>query len=103
GIFHLPGVTEQIIIDFLHRAEDEQTVTIPGWWERSSQVYDDEHPCWRFCGGVMIVPRKYLDLFNTAMQQEYIRLLELTGNISWEVNTLARVEEQHPDLIWWYK
>jgi len=103
GIFHLSGVTEQIIIDFLHRAEDERTVTIPGCWERGALVYDDEQPCWRFCGGVMIVPRKYLDRFNTVMQQEYVRWLELTGNISWEVNTLARVEVQHPDLIWWYK
>lgn len=102
GIFHVPGVTEQIIIDFLHRAENEKTITIPGCWDRD-YVYDDAHPCWRFAGGVMIVPRYFLNTFDNEMQYEYRTWLDKTGNISWEVNTLARVEKRHPNLIWHYK
>src|SRR5204863_8511042 len=76
---------------------------IPGCWERGTFKYDDNWPCWRFCGGVMVVPRKYVDRLNTAMKHEYVRWLEETGNISWEVNTLARVEHLEPDLpFWWY-
>jgi hypothetical protein len=103
GIFHVPGVTSHIIREFLKRANDEQTITIPGCWNED-YTYDDEHPCWRFCGGVMIVPRNYLDRLDQAMKREYIRWLELRHNISWEVNTLARVEKLNPNLpIWWYK
>jgi hypothetical protein len=103
GIFHVPGVTDKIISEFLKRADRERVITIPGCWD-SDYVYDDEHPCWRFCGGVMLVPRVYLDRLDTAMKREYIRWLELTRNISWEVNTLARVEKLNPTLpIWWYR
>jgi hypothetical protein len=103
GIFHVPGVTSRIIREFLKRANDEQTITIPGCWGPDYD-YNDAHPCWRFCGGVMIVPRNYIDRLNHTMQQEYIRWLELTGNVSWEVNTLARVEKLNPQLpIWWYE
>jgi hypothetical protein len=101
GIFHVPGITERIIIDFLQRAENERTVTIPGCWDRN-YTYDDANPCWRFCGGVMLVPREYVIAFDEAMQAEYRHWLWKTGNVSWEVNTLARVEKRHPDLIWWY-
>lgn len=101
GIFHIPGITTQIVSDFLHRAENEQIITIPGCWD--NYIYDDAHPCWRFCGGVMIVPRAYLARFDAAMKREYVRWIELTNNVSWEVNTLARVEQLEPDVpIWWY-
>ena len=103
GIFHIPGVTMRIIEEFLDRAENEQAIAIPGCWDKPYD-YNDEWPCWRFCGGVMIVPRHYVDVFNMAVQQEYIRWLKQTGNISWEVNVLARLEEEAPDIpIWWYK
>jgi hypothetical protein len=104
GIFHVPGVTAAIVEDFLERVDSERAIAIPGCWERGTFKYDDNWPCWRFCGGVMVVPRKYVDRLNTAMKHEYVRWLEQTGNISWEVNTLARVEHLEPDLpFWWYK
>lgn len=102
GIFHVPGVTEKVIVDFLERAENERLVTIPGCWDKD-YIYDDTHPCWRFCGGVMLVPREHIQAFDEEMQTEYRRWLYQTGNLSWEVNTLARVEKRHPDWIWWYK
>lgn len=74
GIFHVPGVTPQVIKEFLARADGEQTIAIPGCWGED-YTYDDRHPCWRFCGGVMVVPRKYVVAFDTAMKQEYVRWL----------------------------
>jgi hypothetical protein len=101
GIYHLRGLTDQIITDFLERAQYEQSVTIPGCWDRN-YTYNDQHPCWRFCGGVMIVPRKHIIEFDTMWKAEYIGWLKKTGNLSWEVNTLARMEA-HGFPIWHYK
>jgi len=103
GIFHVPGVTAKIIKEFLARADGERTITIPGCWG-PDYVYDDEHPCWRFCGGVMVVPREHLIAFDEAMKKAYARQLYHHDHVSWEVNALARVERNEPDLpIWWYQ
>jgi hypothetical protein len=101
GIYHLRGLTDQIIADFLDRAQYEQSVTIPGCWDKNYN-YNDEHPCWRFCGGVMIVPRKHIIEFDTAWKAEYIRWIKKTNKLSWEVNTLARMEA-NGFPIWHYK
>jgi hypothetical protein len=104
GIFHVPGVTVRVLEEFFKRVEGEKAIAIPGCWEHGEFSYDDNHPCWRFCGGVMVVPRKYVRPLNLAMKREYVRWLEENHNISWEVNTLARVEWLEPDLpFWWYK
>jgi hypothetical protein len=106
GICHVPGVTPQIIDDFLDRAEGEQAIAIPGCWNKDdvNHQYDDRWPCWRFCGGVMVVPRQFVRKFNIAMKLEYTRWLKETGNISWEVNTLARLEQRDEHFpVWWYE
>jgi hypothetical protein len=104
GIFHVPGVTAEIIDAFLERADSEQAIAIPGCWGKDEYEYRDDWPCWRFCGGVMVVPRKFIWSFNQAMKQEYMRWLKETGNVSWEVNTLARLEQQDPSFpVWWFK
>ena len=103
GIFSIPGVTGQIIKDFLERAVDEQVIAIPGCWDQDYH-YDDANPCWRFCGGVMVVPQRYVIPFDLAMKRECIRWLNATNNLSWEVNTIARVERRMSELpIWHYK
>ena len=103
GIFHVPGVTPQIIKEFLFRARDEQTIAIPGCWGEN-YIYDDLQPCWRFCGGVMVVPRDYVVALDNAMKQEYADWMRRRHNVSWEVNMLAQVERKHPELpIWWYQ
>jgi hypothetical protein len=95
-------VTAKIIQDFMLRAADEQAIAIPGCWKRSYE-YNDQHPCWRFCGGVVVMPRKYAGVFDAAVKGEYKRHIRETGNVSWEVNCWARVEERYPELpIWQY-
>ena len=104
GIFHVPGVTVEIIDAFLDRADGERSITIPGCWEKDQFEYNDSWPYWRFCGGVWIVPRQYVAPLNRAMKREYVRWLEQTNNVSWEVNTLARLEKNDKDFpVWWYK
>ena len=103
GIFHLPGVTGTVIKEFLQRAESEQAIAIPGCWDPDFK-YEDSHPCWRFCGGLMVVPRKFVMALDIAMKYEYMRWLAHTNNLSWEVNTLARLERLEKHLpLWWYK
>jgi len=103
GIFHLPGVTGDIIVDFLHRAAFEKAIAIPGCWD-PDYTYDDSQPCWRFCGGVIVVPRPLVMPFDFAMKSEYMRWITLHNHISWEVNTLSRLERSEPRLpIWHYK
>ena len=98
GIFHLPGMTEEIIVDFMRRAKHETMITIPGCWDRSYE-YNDDHPCWRFCGGVMIVPRQFIFEFETAWKMEYMRWINETDRLSWEVNCLARMEMRGACLL----
>jgi hypothetical protein len=103
AIFHIPGVTMEIIDRFLDQVENEPAIAIPGCWG-SDYKYDDDWPCWRFCGGVMVVPRDYVDVFDAHMKTEYIAWIRKTGNVSWEVNTLARLERSDPTFpVWWYK
>ena len=103
GILHVPGVTMDVINKFLKRVDNERAIAIPGCWDKGLVAFDDEHPCWRFCGGLMVVPRKYLHPLSVAMKREYLTGLEQTGNISWEVNVLARVELTTNLPIWWYQ
>ena len=50
----------------------------------------------------MVVPRKFVGPLNVAMKAEYIEWLQKTNNISWEVNTLARLEKNDPDFPVWH-
>jgi hypothetical protein len=103
GIFHIPGVTEQIVRDFLRRAENERAIAIPGCWDKQRN-HDDRQPNWRFCGGVVVVPCRYVRKLDSAVKTEYMRCLKEDKLLTWEVNILARVEQRCPDLpIWWFR
>ena len=101
GIFSVPGVTLQVIREFLVRAQDEQAIAIPGCWS-DDYVYDDNNPCWRWCGGVLVVPKRYVSDLDAAMKREYVNWLHRTNNISWEINVLSRIERQGTDLPLWH-
>jgi hypothetical protein len=99
GVFHLPGVTKDVIEDFISRlAKDD--LAIPGCWER--RKVSDDSPCWRFCGSVLVCPRPLTQSLDWFVKKEAKRRLLLTKNISWEVNTWARVEKFSPLPIRWY-
>lgn len=100
GIYHIPSITPKVIADFLAKVK-KNDLAIPGCWP-AKPVRDDQ-PCWRFCGGVMVVPRNEVSPLFTEVQANVARHLKRTHNVSWEVNTLARVELDHRVPIRWYK
>jgi hypothetical protein len=101
GFMRLKGVTAAVIEDFMRRL-DAKTIAIPGCWDQYP-VVTDEYPCWRFCGGVLVVPREFLMAFVGCFKAEAMRHTAETRNLSWEVNTLARLEQKTRLPIRWYK
>jgi hypothetical protein len=91
-------------VDFLNLVR-ENDFAIPGCWkiEGKGQPWPDEHPCWRFAGGLMVVPKQVaLPLF-AAVRDNVKGTLTLTKRLSWEVNTLARMERARTIKPRWYQ
>lgn len=101
GIFRLPGVTNQIIYEFMEKLDDK-VIYVPGCWPKPS-VVESAYPCWRFCGSVVAVPRKMVDQFDFACRVAARQHISATKNVEWEVNTWARVEAKAKLPIHWYK
>jgi hypothetical protein len=101
GILHVSGVTPEIIKDYLVKAQDFARITIPGCWRKPFAI-SPQTPCWRFCGGLLAVPRVLVTPFARMAMAVAMRTMEATSNIDWEVNTLARVEEHNVLPIVWY-
>jgi hypothetical protein len=102
GILHVPGVTAAVITDFLKRVVDYGVVTLPGCWPKRQEVPTD-HPCWRFCGGLMVVPCSMVKPFCTMAFSTVFDRLAKTRHLDWEVNTLARLELLDQVPIIWYQ
>lgn len=94
GILSVPGVAIEDIAYAVNAAKNEKTIVIPGCWGRpEAKLSPDSQVNWRFCGGFFVCPRTYLADFETAFRAETMRHLRETGNLSWEVNTLQRLEQ----------
>lgn len=99
GIGHVPGVTWRVVNDFMDNVRPDD-FAVPGCWPQESAMVHDLFPCWRFCGGLMVVPKKHVATLYMAVKKMVAQRLEMTNNIAWEVNTLARIEPLLP--IRWY-
>jgi hypothetical protein len=120
GICHQPGVTADVINEFLG-AVAKDDLAIPGCWDgpqildyrdsdpipdisRATDFIDDNNPCWRFCGSLMIVPKQFVLPLAIATMKQASETIKRTHRVPWEVNTLARVERRYRVLpIRWYK
>lgn len=100
GIGHVPGVTVDVVNDFMASVRDDD-LAIPGCWD-IPYMTNDYFPCWRFCGGLMIVPRQKIHKLYKAVKAEVTRHIKKTGNVTWEVNSLAATELQGPPIRWYY-
>lgn len=100
GIAHVPGVTPEVVLAFLDQVRDND-LAIPGCWPRDGLMISDLWPCWRFCGGLLVVPRKWTHMLFKTVKRSVLAHMHETHNISWEVNTLARIERELP--IRWYE
>ena len=90
GIFHVPGITERVIADFVGRLRDD-FVAIPGCWPRSDRVMLDQ-PNWRFCGGVVVCPGLLAPWLHRVCVDTFRGIVALHRKVSWEVNTWAIAE-----------
>lgn len=100
GIGHVPGVTPEVVSDFLADVKKDD-FAIPGCWSAENAILNDAFPCWRFCGGVMVVPRQYVFKFYRAIKDHVMQRLKQTKNVSWEVNSITAVEPSLP-IRWYY-
>lgn len=101
GIFRLPGVNNQSIYEFIEKLDD-RAIYAPGCMSRPD-VIESVHPCWRFCGSVLAVPRTMVDQFDYECRVAARQHITNTRNVEWEVNTWARVEAKTKLPIHWYK
>jgi hypothetical protein len=72
-------------------------IVIPGCWSLPCPGIHDR-VCWRFCGGLFVVPDELVDSFVDATLLECARLDDLA---IWEVNVWASVEHSLP-ILWTY-
>lgn len=100
GIGHVPGVTWRVVNDFIDSVRQDD-FAIPGCWPADGTMVNDLWPCWRFCGGLMVVPKKHVATLYMAVKRAVQLHLEQTNNITWEVNTLARIEPFLPPIRWY--
>lgn len=101
GIFHQPGVTVEIVEDFLRRVSTREEISIPGCAAAASSSID--WPDWRFCGSTLVVPRDLAIGFHEAVRDVTLERLTKTGRVTWEVNDWAEVERRNMVPIRWYK
>jgi hypothetical protein len=102
GIFNLPGVNNKAIFEFMSSLDD-RAIYAPGCWDPAP--VEASYPCWRFCGSVLAVPRRFITELDHAVREEARRHISATKNVEWEVNTWARVEARRKwKMPWcWYK
>lgn len=100
GIGHVPGVDVSVVNAFMATVKPND-FAIPGCWERKGLLINDYFPCWRFCGGLMVVPRNKLHKFYKIMKNEVTRHIAKSGNVTWEVNSLAHAEPNLPPIRWY--
>ena len=102
GILHQPGVTIQIIDDFLRRVRAQPQLAIPGAWKRSDEGVDDS-PDWRFLGSSLVVPRDYALPLHASVRDVTLERLEASHYVTWEVNDWAEVDRRGMLPIRWYQ
>jgi hypothetical protein len=105
GIYSVPGMEREPIVDFLRRIK-KNDLAIPGCWTRFDprcESVGDFFPNWRFCGGVMVVPRRDIPMLHNAIKLMAAKRITQTQIITWEVNTLYRVEKENVLPIRWYQ
>lgn len=105
GIFHVAGITPDLINGYLAIAAGERGLAIPGCWDEklaTSLSPDENYPFWRFCGGAFACHRDHIAAFDSAVKDAAAERLTRTGLVTWEVNDWRKVEEKKILPIRWY-
>jgi hypothetical protein len=105
GVLKQTDMTEQVVRNFCDRLLNRHSVSLieaPGISER--RPVDADEKSWdRFCGSVVIEPRKHLFELSRQMKAWTIRKMHEDKMISIESNTLAHMEYDNRWPIRWYQ
>lgn len=96
------GVTPEVLAGFADALERYpcDAVTLPGCWQKSP--INDSQAHWRFVGSCWVCPaRLAVDVFRAVQTVASLRA-ELTGRLSWDMNTFAYVELLDCLPLHWY-
>ena len=100
GIMHLPGMNGDYLTAFLDKIV-KNDFAIPGCWPIGEVPTDN--PCWRFCGSLLIVPRKDIDPLTKTFKAVTRTFIRSMKKVSFEVNMLALVEQTNIPNLRWYE
>ena len=101
GIMHLPGMNGDYLTTFLDKIV-KNDFAIPGCWPQC-EMDESRIPCWRFCGSMLIVPRKDIDNLAKAFKAVTRMFIRSMKKVSFEVNMLALVEQTNIPNLRWYE
>lgn len=105
GIGHVPGVTDRVIWEFLDKVREfPDDLAFPGCWpDGGNTLANDLWPCWRFCGGVLVVPKNRVHKLYKAIKGTALDHVNRTRNVTWETNTMAEAEKNGrlPEFRWY--
>ena len=98
-----PGVTAAVIQQFMRDVarSAHPYISIAGCWDKAP--VDDGAICWRFCGSSWTCPWTLVDPLMKAVSAVVQLRTQMTGTISWDVNTWAFLELLNVVPIRWYK
>lgn len=96
------NVTEEVISNFMETIENNyhDAISLPGMWDK--KPIDDRFAHWRFAGSCWVCPSKHIDDVAKAVKTVATLRTQLTGRLSWDMNTMAFVELLDILPIRWY-
>jgi hypothetical protein len=96
------NVTEEIIKNFISSLESKwyDEISLPGCWDK--RPINDDHAHWRFVGSCWVCPSIHVENVAKAVKTVATLRTQLTGKISWDMNTMAFVELLNVLPIRWY-
>ena len=96
------GVTPEVLAGFADALERTpcDAVTLPGCWPKG--VIDDARAHWRFVGSCWVCPARLAGDVYRAVRDVVTLRTEMTGRLSWDMNSMAYVELLDILPIRWY-
>ena len=96
------GVTPEVLAGFADALERTpcDAVTLPGCWPKSP--INDAEAHWRFVGSCWVCPARLANDVYRAVRDVVTLRTDMTGRLSWDMNSMAYVELLDVLPIRWY-
>lgn len=101
-VFKQRNITEEVIKNFISTLENKyyDEISLPGCWDK--QPINDSYAHWRFVGSCWVCPSQHAENVAKAIKTVATLRTEMTGKISWDMNTMAYTELLEILPIRWY-